>query len=86
MPVFLVESYLPGSQNALDDAPASAHRAADQAALDGVAIHYVGTTFVPVDETCLHLFEAPSASAMGTAAARAGLVYDRIVEAVPLNT
>ena len=39
-----------------------------------------------MSETCLHLFEAPSASVMETAAARAGLVYDRIVEALPLST
>lgn len=83
MPVFLVESYLPGSGNALDDAPASARRTADQAARDGVAIRYVGTTLVPVDETCLHLFEAASASVIESAAAQAGLAYDRIVEALP---
>jgi Protein of unknown function (DUF4242) len=82
MPVFLVESYLPGSANALEQAPASARRVAELAAREGIAVRHVRTTLVPADETCLHLFEAPSAAVMGAAAARAGLACDRIVEAL----
>ncbi len=80
--MFLVESYLPGSADALDQAPASARRVAELAAREGIVVRYLGTTLVPADETCLHLFEAPSAAVMEAVAARAGLACDRIVEAL----
>jgi hypothetical protein len=82
MPVFLIEAYLPGTAGALEEAPERARRAAELAVREGFAVRYVGTTLVPVDETCLHLFEAPSAAVIEAAAARAGLACDRIVEAL----
>jgi hypothetical protein len=82
VPVFLVEAYLPSSAGALEQAPASARRAAELAAREGVAVRYLRTTLVPADETCLHLFEAPSVAVMEAVAARAGLACDRIVEAL----
>jgi hypothetical protein len=81
MPVFLVESYLPDSANAHEEAPASARRAAELAAKDGVAFRHLRTTLLPADETCFHFFEAASLAVVETAAARAGLTCDRIVEA-----
>jgi hypothetical protein len=39
-------------------------------------------TFLPGDETVLHLFEAASPEALSEAARGAALPYDRIVEAV----
>ena len=81
MPTFLVESYLPRSAGALDDAPAAARRAAELAAEEGVAVRYLRTTILPSDETCFHLFEADSIAVVEAAAARAGLACDRVVEA-----
>lgn len=81
MPMFLVESYLPRSSGALDDAPESARRAAELAAKEGIAVRYLQTTLLPSDETCFHLFEAASVAVVEAAAARAGLACDRIVEA-----
>jgi hypothetical protein len=78
VPVFLLESYLPRSANALEKAQESARGAAE----DGVAVRYLRTTLVPADETCMHLFEAASIEALEQAAARAGLAWDRIVEAL----
>jgi hypothetical protein len=40
------------------------------------------TTFLPGDETILHVFEAPSLAALHRAARRAALQCERIVEAV----
>lgn len=81
MPTFLVESYLPRSANALDEAPESARRAAELANEEGVAVRYLRTTVLPADETCFHLFEAASLAVVEAVAARAGLACDRIVEA-----
>jgi hypothetical protein len=82
MPVFLLESYLPRSATALEEATSSARTAAAQAATEGVDIRYLRTTLLPADETCLHLFEAASVAVVETVAARAGLPCDRVVEAL----
>jgi len=42
----------------------------------------VRSTFLPEDEVCLHVFEAPSLQAAGEVSRRAAIAYDRIVEAV----
>jgi hypothetical protein len=48
----------------------------------GSGVRYVRTTFLPGDETLLHLFEATSPEALRDAARDAALRYERIVEAV----
>ena len=78
MPSYLVESYLPATPTALADARERARRAAEL----GDGVRYLRTTFLPDDETILHLFEAPSASALDEAGRRAELPFERIVEAV----
>jgi hypothetical protein len=78
MPSFLVESYAAASPDALDEAREHARLTARL----GGGVRYVRTTFLPGDETILHLFEAPSASALDEAARRAALPFERIVEAV----
>jgi hypothetical protein len=45
-------------------------------------VRYVRTTFLPGDETVLHVFEAPSAGALARAGRLAALHYERIIEAV----
>jgi hypothetical protein len=77
MPSYLVESYVAGS-GAVDDARERARRAADV----GRGVRYVRTTFLPGDETILHVFEAASPDAVRDAAHDAALPYERIVEAV----
>jgi hypothetical protein len=78
MPSYLVESYLAATVDGVDDARARARRTAEL----GVGVRYVRTTFLPGDETILHLFEAPSAEALDDAGRRAALPFERIVEAV----
>jgi hypothetical protein len=78
MPTYLVEAYGPGHGDALADARERAAHAADL----GQDVRYVRTTFVPDDETVLHVFEAPSLDAVRQAADLAHLTHQRIVEAV----
>lgn len=78
MPSFLVESYSSGSPAVLADARGRARRTAEL----GRGIRYLRTTFLPGDETILHLFEAPSLDALDRAGRRAALPFERIVEAV----
>ena len=78
MPSFLVESYASGSPAVLADARERARRAAQL----GAEIRYLRTTFIPGDETLLHLFEAPSLEALDVAGRLAALPFERIVEAV----
>ena len=77
MPSYLVESYV-ASSGAVDDARERARRTADL----GAGVRYVRTTFLPGDETVLHLFEAPSLAVLDEAGRRAALPFERIVEAV----
>jgi hypothetical protein len=48
----------------------------------GTGIRYLRTTFLPSDETILHMFEAASPEALREAACAAALPHERIVEAV----
>ena len=78
MPTYLVEGYGPNRDDALSDARERAARAAEL----GAGLRYVRTTFLPGDETVLHVFEAGSADELRRAAALAALQHERIVEAV----
>lgn len=78
MPRFLVESYVAASPKAFDEACERARRTAESAS----GIRYVDTTYLPGDETVLHLFDAPSADALDEAGRRAGFEFERIVPAV----
>ena len=76
MPSYLVESFAAGS--VVESHRERARRAAEL----GTGIRYIRSTFLPGDETVLHLFEATSAEALRRAAQNAALQYDRIVEAI----
>lgn len=78
MPSYLVESYANDSPAVLADARGRARRTAEL----GAGIRYLRTTFLPRDETLLHLFEAPSLEALDVAGRLAALRFERIVEAV----
>jgi len=78
VPIYLVESYLADTPEAVE----AAHERARSLACQGAGIRYVRTTFLPDDETVLHLFEAPSLAALRRAARQAAMAWDRIVEAV----
>jgi hypothetical protein len=48
---------------------------------EGIPVRLVRSIFVPEDETCLLLVEAPTADAVREVARRAGLAFERITRA-----
>jgi hypothetical protein len=76
MPSYIVESY--ADDASVSDARSRARLTAELSA----GVHYVRTTFLPADETILHLFEAPSAESLRRAGLVAELSFERIVEAI----
>ena len=80
---FLVEVFVPRSEaDALAAAEQRAREAARRLSENAAEIRYVRATYVPEDETCFHVYEAVSADAVGEAARRAALTFDRVAEAV----
>lgn len=77
---FLVERYLKQKDGSALAATAKAlRRGARELSCEGEHVRYVRSIFLPGDETCLDLYVASSAEAVGEAAKRAGVTYDRIV-------
>ena len=78
MGLFVVERYVPAttSPDALGP-PAGAGPPTASA-----EIRHLRTWFLPEDETCFSLFEAPSAAALKAAGDAAGVRYSRITEAI----
>lgn len=78
MSLYVVERFLPGmSPEGLGVL------AREQQGLDAADdVSYRHSTYVPADETCFCLFEAPSAQAVEAANARARLPFERVVEVV----
>ena len=83
MPRYLVEAYMPRSRASdAGEIGRDARTAAEELAREGTPVRYVRTTFLPEDETCFHVFEAPSAEAVSEVCRRAGIVSGRIVPAL----
>jgi hypothetical protein len=78
VPRYIVEAYVADSLTAMTEL----HEQAARAAVLGRGVRHLRTTFIPGDETVLHVFEAPSLAAMRRATGRADLRCERIVEAV----
>jgi hypothetical protein len=73
---YLVESYSAGG------AAEAQCELARLAAARRAGIQYIRTTFLPGDETLLHVFEATSPEVLREAAGDVALAYERIVEVV----
>jgi hypothetical protein len=83
--LYLVERYVPGATG--DDIAAAAHRvaaASERMTAEGIAVRYLGTTFIPADETCFCEFEARSREQVVWANERANVPFARIVPATHL--
>jgi hypothetical protein len=86
MPEFLAETYAPrDAPDLLTPGAAAAALAADQITDQGTQVRLLHAIILPEDETCLYLFQAPSASAVRAAMTRARLRPDRITPAVPVR-
>jgi len=82
MPFFAVEAYVPASDP--DGVAACVRRAiaaAQTLAEEGADVRFVRALHLPGDETCFFVFAADVAETAGEAARRAGVEYDRVVEA-----
>ena len=78
---FAVELYVARGA-ALQELERRARVAATQLASEGRDVRYVRTMFLPGDETCFHLYDAASPALVEEASRRAGITFDRVVEAV----
>ncbi|OLC19116.1 MAG: hypothetical protein AUH33_06265 [Chloroflexi bacterium 13_1_40CM_68_21] len=88
MPSFLAETYLARPGKARLRSAQRARGAAKKLAEHGTRIRFVRSIYVPNDEICFLVFDAISADAVEDACARAGIRFERVVEAVesPLPT
>jgi Protein of unknown function (DUF4242) len=78
---YLVERYLPGATDGqLDEAGERLAAAAGRLAAEGVDVRYVGSTFVPEEESCFCRFESAGREEVERACEQAGLQFARIVE------
>ena len=85
--VFVVERYLPDTTAAqVCEAEALLSAAAHDLAATGTEIHFLGSTFVPVEEYCFCRFESDSLDNVRRACERAGVSYARIVQARDLQS
>ena len=82
MATYAVETYMSRVEGSDLDAFASAIRTAEELDLDRRTVRYLGSVFIPLDEICFHLFEGPSAAAIRRTCGLAGLVAERVVQAV----
>ncbi len=80
--LYLLERFVATQERAL--AAEQALVAAARLAEERTAIRYLGSIFLPEDETCFCLFEAGSRSALERLGERAGVDYERIVPALKL--
>ena len=78
---YLLESYLPKHElSARAQLVARVRRAARAVSAQGTPVRHLRSIFIPVDESCFHLFEGPSAAAIEEVSRQADLEHDRIVE------
>jgi hypothetical protein len=78
VPCFAVETYVPAaSREPLVRISARARAAAGR----GAGVRYLATLFLPEDETCFHVLDAPSPDAAAEVAARAGVRGARVLKA-----
>jgi hypothetical protein len=78
---YLVERYLPGvTDGQLDETGERLAAAAERLAAGGAEVRYVGSTFVPEEESCFCRFESAGLDEVERACVQAGVSFARIVE------
>jgi hypothetical protein len=84
VPSYLVETYL--TRGRAVERVALERRARDAAETltrEGTRVHLERSIYIPEDEICFFVFDAPVAHGAALAAQRAGLDPVRVVEAIP---
>jgi hypothetical protein len=79
MELFLAERYVTELANEQELASLIER---DRAAATAMSVRHVQTIYVPADETCFTLFEAPSADLVVAASERFGLGFRRVCRAI----
>ena len=86
MPVYMVERDLPGiKMEQLAAAQKAAIQAGHELTAEGKQVRYIRSTFVPGENKCMCLFEAPNAENVRAANERAKVPFSRIVPAMDLT-
>lgn len=86
MPVYMVERDLPGIQvEQLAAAQKRAIEAGKELTAQGKQVRYIRSTFVPGENKCMCLFEAPNPENVREANERAQIPFTRIVPAMDLT-
>jgi uncharacterized protein DUF4242 len=86
MPVYMVERDLPGvKMEQLAAAQKRAIEAGKELTAQGQEVRYIRSTFVPGQNKCMCLFEAPNPENVKAANERAQIPFTRIVEAMDLT-
>src|SRR5215470_305850 len=84
---FVVECYWPGiTEDEVRDALARIARAPLRTATSGGPVRSIGCILVPSDGLALFLFEGPSAAMVHDRSTWAGVPFDRVVEAVRIES
>lgn len=86
MPVYMVERDLPGVK--MEQLAAAQKRAIEvgkELTSQGKEVRYIRSTFVPGQNKCMCLFEAPNPENVREANERAQIPFSRIVEAMDLT-
>ena len=84
--VYLVEHYWPGvTDETFADAAERVRTAAEELARAGARIGFMHWTLVPEDENAFCVFSAFSAALVAEAYARAGVPFERIVDALEVQ-
>jgi hypothetical protein len=82
---FLVEHYWPGiTPDGFEAAAERVRESADALASTGVHIRFLHSTLVPEDEAAFCVFDAESPAVVEEAYARAGVPYERVLDALEI--
>ncbi len=86
MPVYMVERDLPGiKMEQLAAAQKAAIEAGKELTAQGQEVRYIRSTFVPGEDKCMCLFEAPNVENVRLANERARIPFSKIVPAMDLT-
>ena len=86
MPTYVVERYLPALMpEGLREHTEREREVMTRESSGTAGVTYLRSTYLRQDELLFSLFEAPSLEAVREANERAGLVYERITEAIDVS-